>query len=73
MKDWARSRCLKLVMELRALPRQDRVPRARLLEQIYLNPREIDIFTEEEATYNAHILKQRYETQRLGGQPGTDY
>lgn len=60
-------------MELRALPREDRVPRARLLEQIYLNPREIDIFTEEEATYNAHILKQSHQTQRLSGQPSDDH
>lgn len=44
-------------MELRVLPREDRLRQARILEQIYLNPREIDIFTEDEAAYNTHILK----------------
>ena len=47
-KDWAKSRCLKLVMEFRLLPHQERNRNYRTLEQIYLNPREIDIYTEEE-------------------------
>ena len=38
-----------------------------------MNPREIDIFTEDEATYNVHILKQRYQTQHLNGLPNTDH
>jgi len=68
-KDWSKSRCLKLVMEQRALPREDKVQRARTLEEIYLNPREIDVFTEEEATYNAHILRHRFETGNLNEDP----
>ena len=68
-KDWSKSRCLKLVMEQRALPREDKMQRAKTLEEIYLNPREIDIFTEEEATYNAHILRHRFETGNLNEDP----
>ena len=60
-------------MELRILPRDDHLRQVRLLEQIFLNPREIDIFTEDEAAYNAHILKQRYDTQHLNVIPNTDH
>jgi hypothetical protein len=34
-----------------------------------MNPREIDIFTEEEATYNSIILKDRVESWLLNEEP----
>jgi len=34
-----------------------------------MNPREIDIFTEEEATYNCNILKDRVESCILNEEP----
>ena len=34
-----------------------------------MNPREIDIFTEEEATYNCVILKDRVESCILNEEP----
>lgn len=72
-KDWSKSRCLKLVMELRAQPHEDRIRNFRTLESIYVNPREIDIFTEEEAIYNAHVLRNRFETQHLNELPTEEY
>ena len=45
----------------------------RTIEQIYLNPREIDIYNEEEAQYIAHVLKERLETNLLNEAPTDEY
>ena len=60
-------------MEIRLLSQQDKMKNYRTLEQIYLNPREIDIYNEEEAQYIAHVLKERLETTHLNEVPTDDY
>ena len=56
--DWARSKLFKLVKELVNLPAKNRLARAKELERDFCNPENADIFTEEEAGYNASLLRK---------------
>ena len=41
------------------LPQPNKLERAKMLENEYINPENLDIFTEEEASYQASILRVR--------------
>lgn len=60
---------LQFVIEQKSIGPINRNQKIKQLEQHYMNPREIDIFTEEEATYNCIILKDRVESCILYEEP----
>jgi hypothetical protein len=68
-KDWANSRLLQFIIQQKSVGAINRNLRIKQLEQHYMNPREIDIFSEEEATYNCIILKDRVESCILNEEP----
>lgn len=58
-RDWYQSGVHKLVLELMALPKAGQREAAKRLETEFCNPDKLDIFTEDEAGYNASLLRQK--------------
>ena len=50
-----------MVKALLNLPPKGRLQRARTIEKEFFNPHSIDIFTEDEAAYNAHLLRKQHQ------------
>ena len=59
--DWYTARIYKLVYDLMNLAPQGKLAAAKLLEKEFMDPVELDIFTEEEASYNAMLLRKKDE------------
>ena len=49
----------EFVLKLSKLPSQDKIKAAKQLDQEFMDPEKLEIFTEAEATYNAMLLKKR--------------
>ena len=48
-----------MVLEMMDLPDKNRLRKSRKIEKQFFNPKEQDIWTEEEAAYNARILMKK--------------
>lgn len=59
--DWKNSSVYTLVYDLMNLPAANRVQRAKDIDKQFLDPEALDIFTENEASYNAMLLRKRDE------------
>jgi hypothetical protein len=57
--DWYGSKMYLMVLEMMGLPDKNRLRKSRKLEKQFINPSELDIWTEEEAAYNARILMKK--------------
>lgn len=58
-KDWSKSRIYQLVLDLMSLPPVNRLETAKELELHFCNPAKLQIFTEDESTYNFSLLRKR--------------
>lgn len=59
--DWKNASVFQLVHNLMNLPAQGRIQKAKELDKQFLDVDNEDIFTENEANYNAMLLKKRDE------------
>ena len=57
--DWYGSKMYKMVLEMMDLPDKNRLRKSRKIEKQFFNPESLDIWTEEEAAYNARILMKK--------------
>lgn len=65
VKDWSLSKIYQMVKAMSTLTTKNKLKRAKALEEEYFNPEKTDIFTEDEAVYNASIIRKKI--QKAGG------
>ena len=63
-RDWATSGIWQLVLKISQLPEEGRPQKAKALEKVFFNPMQLEILTEDEAQYNATLLKRRATSHR---------
>ena len=59
-KDWAKSRLYKMAKAIVDLPKNERFQKQKAIEEQHFNPTKADIYTEQEAAYNASLVQKQY-------------